>query len=187
MKPQCMYLVVGFLLAGIAPSDVGNAQEAAVPVVAEDQFLPNRGGWQTYENGRFGMRLEFPADVFSAQPPPQHGDGRTFRSADATLQVFAFQTSDGDNPESLKQELVGADGYDNVTYSPTGGDWLVLSGFRDTMIFYEKYFFRGGAISAFGMEFPADRKPFYAPIVERIEDSFRSANGLPSHVRVLSE
>jgi len=50
----------------------------------------------------------------------------------------------------------------------------VLSGFRGDMIFYEKYLFRGGIVVAFGMEFPGARKPFYAPIVERIEDSFRA-------------
>ena len=156
-------------LAGLAafPATSGSAQES-------DTFIQRANGWQTYENGRFGMRLEFPAEVFSAEAPPENGDGRTFRSSDATLQVFAFQNADGDDPASLKQELVGAEGYDNVTYGPTGSDWLVLSGFRGDAIFYEKYFFRGGAISAFGMEFPQDRKPFYAPIVERIEDSFRA-------------
>jgi hypothetical protein len=30
-----------------------------------------------------------------------------------------------------------------------------------------------GVIHAFGVEFPASAKPFYAPQIERIEDSFR--------------
>jgi hypothetical protein len=173
MKLRRSHFLAALALA-LGPAAPASAQEAARPVAAEDQFLPSRDGWQTYENGRFGMRLDFPADVFSAEPRPENSDGRTFRSSDATLQVFAFQNADGDDPASLKQELVGADGYDNVTYSPTGSDWLVLSGFRDEAIFYEKYFFRDNVISAFGMEFPQERKPFYAPIVERIEDSFRA-------------
>ena len=162
------FLIASAVFAGMqALQPSASAQES-------DAFVESADGWQTYANGRFGMRLEFPADVFAAEAPPENGDGRTFRSSDATLQVFAFQNSDGDDPASLKQELVGAEGYDNVTYSPTGGDWLVLSGFRGDAIFYEKYFFRSGVISAFGMEFPQERKPFYAPIVERIEDSFRA-------------
>ena len=162
------FLVVSAVLAGMQALQLSaSAQES-------DAFVENADGWQTYANGRFGMRLDFPADVFSPAAPPENGDGRTFRSSDATLQVFAFENSDGDDPASLKQELVGAEGYENVTYSPTGRDWLVLSGFRGNTIFYEKYFFRAGVISAFGMGFPRDRKPFYAPIVERIEDSFRS-------------
>jgi hypothetical protein len=160
------------LAAGLAGSQ---ALQPSASAQESDAFRERAGGWQTYANGRFGMQLDFPADVFSPQAPPENGDGRTFRSSDATLQVFAFQNSEGDDPVSLKQELVGGDGYDNVTYGPTGRDWLVLSGFRGDTIFYEKYFFRDGVISAFGMEFPRDRKPHYAPIVERIEDSFRAA------------
>ena len=158
---------VGIASLAILPTTPGFAQDT-------DAFIQRADSWETYANGRFGMRLDFPADVFAAAPPPENGDGRTFRSADATLQVFAFQNSDGDDPASLKRELVGGEGYENVTYSPTGRGWLVLSGFRDNAIFYEKYFFRDRVISAFGMEFAADRKPFYAPIIERIEDSFRA-------------
>ena len=63
-----------------------------------------------------------------------------------------------------------------MTYSPAGRDWLVLSGYRGNNIFYEKYFFRNGVVSGFGMEFPRGAKPRYAPIVERIEDSFRAGH-----------
>ena len=139
-----------------------------------DQFLPARDGWQTYVNDRYGMRFDYPADSFEPQAPPENGDGRTFNAGEATLQIFAFQNIDDETPASLKRRLVGSEGYEDVTYSPRGETWLVLSGFRGDRIFYEKYFFNGGVISAFGMEFPADEKPFYAPIIERIEDSFRA-------------
>jgi hypothetical protein len=141
---------------------------------AADQFLPARGGWQTYVNDRFGMRLDYPADIFSPEAAPDNGDGRTFKAGDATLQTFAFHNIDNETPASLKRRLLGAEGYDDVTYSPRGRTWLVLSGFRGSRIFYEKYFFSGDVISAFGMEFPADEKPYYSPIIERIEDSFKA-------------
>lgn len=70
--------------------------------------------------------------------------------------------------------LQDAEGYDDVTYAPSGEKWLVLSGFRGEKVFYEKYLLRDGLIHAFGIEFPASAKPFYAPIVERIEDTFRA-------------
>jgi hypothetical protein len=144
-----------------------HAQEA-------DTFAPGPDGWQSYVNGRYGFRLDFPADVFTPEPPPDNGDGRTFTSSDATLQVSAFQNLESKLPAALRDELVGSEGYENVTYSPSGEDWLVLSGFRGETIFYEKYFVDDAVISAFGIEFPKDRKPFYAPIIERIEDSFRA-------------
>ena len=68
--------------------------------------------------------------------------------------------------------MIHTQGYESVTYRPSGDSWLVISGFRGERIFYEKYFFRDGIISAFGMDFPKEDKPFYAPVIERIEDSF---------------
>ena len=141
-----------------------------------DQFLPTSGGWQTYINDRFGMSFDFPADVFAPQPPPENGDGRAFRSESATLQIVAFHNIDDQTPGALKRELLGGDGYEDVTYSPTGQTWFVLSGFRGDRIFYEKYLFDGGVVSVFGIEFPENEKPYYAPIIERIEDSFEAGH-----------
>jgi hypothetical protein len=155
-----------FVLAALFSLSLGTAWA--------DQFLPASGGWQTYVNDRFGMRLDYPVDVFSPEAPPENGDGRTFKAGDATLQTFAFHNIENETPASLKRRLVGTEGYDDVTYSPRGQTWLVLSGFRGDRIFYEKYSFDDGVISAFGVEFPADEKPYFAPIIERIEDSFRA-------------
>jgi len=155
-----MALVVAFWLFGSA--------------ALADQFLPTSGGWQTYINNRFGIRFDFPADVFAPQPPPDNGDGRAFRSESATLQIVAFHNIDDQTPGSLKRELLAGDGYEDVTYSPTGQTWFVLSGFRGDRIFYEKYLFNDDVVSVFGIEFPEDEKPYYAPIIERIEDSFEA-------------
>ena len=139
-----------------------------------DQFLPASGGWQTYINDRFGVSFDFPADVFEPQPPPDNGDGRSFRSDNATLQIVAFRNIDGQSASALKRELLGGDGYEEVTYSPSGETWFVLSGFRGDNIFYEKYLFNDEVVSVFGIEFPTAEKPYYAPMIERIEDSFEA-------------
>jgi hypothetical protein len=144
-----------------------------IATAAADQFIAAGDGWQTYINDRYGTRLDFPATVFSPGPPPENGDGQQFSSPDAVLEVYAFQNLNGESAASLERRLSGGEGYTNVTYSPAGQDWLVLSGFRGDTIFYEKYLFRGAVVHAFGMEFPSAAKPYYAPIVERIEDSFR--------------
>lgn len=154
----------------------GNVPFAATHAAAEewDTFAPLADGWQTYVNTRFGVRFDYPSDVFAANDPPQNGDGRTFTSSDATLMIFAAHNTLDETPATMKDEMVGSPDYGNMTYSPSGDTWLVLSGFRGDRIFYEKYFFRDGMISAFGMEFPKERKPFYGPMIERIEDSFRA-------------
>ena len=139
-----------------------------------DSFLPAGGGWQTYVNDRFGTSFAFPADIFTPSAPPENGDGRRFVAEDATLEVYAWHNIDDENARTLKRRLVGSDGYTDVTYSPSGRSWLVLSGYRGDNIFYEKYFFRGDTVHGFGIEFPAGEKPYYAPIIERIENSFHA-------------
>lgn len=139
-----------------------------------DAFTPIGAGWQTYVNARYGVRFDYPADIFTALEPPINGDGRSFASADASLTIFAAHNTLNESPATLKRDMMGSPDYQDVTYSPSGKTWLVLSGYRGDKIYYEKYFFRHGTISAFGIEFPAHRKPFYAPMIERIEDSFRA-------------
>jgi hypothetical protein len=148
----------------------------AASTALADQFLPTSGGWQTYINDRFGMSFDFPADVFAPQPPPENGDGRSFRSDNATLQIVAFHNIDNRSPAAFKRELLAGDGYEDVTYGPTGQTWFVLSGFRGDRIFYEKYLFNDDVVSVFGIEFPEGEKPYYAPIIERIEDSFEAGH-----------
>jgi hypothetical protein len=143
-------------------------------IARADRFVPVGNGWQSYTNTRFGMSFEYPANIFALlDPPPENGDGRAFASADALLMIFATHNTLNETPASMKRDMVGMQDYEEVTYSPSGDTWLVLSGYRGDTIFYEKYFFRDGVISAFAIEFPQERKPFYAPIIERIEDSFR--------------
>ena len=145
----------------------------SVGAALADQLLPLGGGWQTYVNDRFGMRFDIPAD-FQPAASPENGDGRSFEKDDASIYIFASHNIDGDTPRSFKRQLIGTPGYEDVTYSPSGDTWLVISGFRGARIFYEKYFFHDGVISAFGMDFPKEDKPRYAPVIERIEDSFKA-------------
>jgi hypothetical protein len=143
-------------------------------IASADQFLPAADGWQTYVNDRFHMRFDYPAEIFSPEAPPENGDGRRFSGGEASLEIVAWHNIDRETPSSLKSSMVGSEGYTDVTYSPKGNTWLVLSGFRGDRIFYEKYAFNDGIVTGFGIEFPAGRKPYYSPIVERIEDSFRA-------------
>jgi hypothetical protein len=154
------------------------AMAGSSPALAQeiDAALPGDGTWETYISDREGVRLDYPPGIFIEAAPVESSAGRTFLSRDATLQVFAFENIYSATPASLKAALEASEGYGTVTYSPAGRNWLVMSGFRGDKIFYEKYFL-GDSISAFGIVFPADRKPYYAPIIERIEDSFRAGRG----------
>lgn len=163
-------VVVGFVVAAFA----GIFALAGSDQALADRFDPVGGGWERYVNERFGTSLEFPADLFIPDEAPANGDGRRLLADDATLEIYTWENVDGENAATLKRRLVGTQGYENVTYSPSGNSWLVISGFRGDNIFYEKYFFQNGMVSGFGMEFPESAKPRYAPIVERVENSFQA-------------
>jgi hypothetical protein len=162
--PAALALALGLFAAAALPGAAS----------AEDQFTPAEDGWKVYVNDRFGTSFVFPAELFTPEAAPENGDGRRFVAHDANLEIYAWDNTDGENAESLKRRLVGSEGYHDVTYSPSGRNWLVISGYRGENIFYEKYFFRADVVHGFGMEFPREAKPRYAPIIERIEDSFRA-------------
>lgn len=47
-------------------------------------------GWLTYANPRFGVAVDYPPAFSLRDPPPDNGDGQTFRTprGDAVLLVF---------------------------------------------------------------------------------------------------
>lgn len=168
-------LVVAIMVSVVTVATVGGATPARAGCE-----VPQR--WEDYVNPHFGTRIEVPLDCFSPLPPPENQDGRAFLSADgaARLSVYGWQNSENHTPASLKgwlKETVG--GYDRVSYAPLGRNWLVLSGYRGEDIYYEKYVFSGdkALLHAFWLTFPRARKPVFAPIVERMEDSFRGGAG----------
>lgn len=175
---RLMAAALGCALA-LAPAPSAHAQQAPAAAQAgtRDLFLAAEGGWQTYVNGRFGMVLSFPPDLFTPADPPANGDGRRFLSPEAGLETFGWVNAEGETPASMKARLVGSAGYEQVTYGPVGRDWVALSGYRGGKIFYEKYIFRGDTVQAFGMEYPAPLRDRYDRVLERVEDAFRAGGG----------
>jgi hypothetical protein len=139
-----------------------------------DSFEARADGWVAYI-GDDGTRLAFPGDVFSPGVSEKTASGRTFVAEDAKLEVLAWPNINGWSAKALEHDLLRKPEYSDVTYSPSGSSWLVMSGYRGDRIFYEKYLFRKGMLHAFSIEFPIAAKPFYAPIVEHMEDTFRIA------------
>jgi hypothetical protein len=52
------------------------------PALAED--------WKTYENPRFGFTVDVPADGWKELPPPENGDGQTWRSNNDRANILAW-------------------------------------------------------------------------------------------------
>ena len=136
--------------------------------------------WRTYVNERFGSRIEYPANVFSPEPPPENGDGQTFRTRDgrARLAIWGRRNAEGNSPQSYVQSNVDLNG---VSYRRVTADFYVVSGTREGEIFYERCNFpadRDGVIDCLNVTYPVGNKVALNPVVARLSQSLRAGRGI---------
>lgn len=132
--------------------------------------------WRTYVNERFGSRIEYPANVFDPEPPPENGDGQRFKARDgAEFTISAGYNVILDTLQSLEYSLHhpnsgNAAEFANVTYRLSRGNVLILSGIRGDKIYYDKFLFTKDrqTIHHFAISYPATTNATYDPIVERM-------------------
>lgn len=132
--------------------------------------------WVAYVNPRFGTRIDFPSDRFEALPPPDNGDGRTFRSVDGTVGFVVFgqyNYDDLDAPAMMARDRE-LGGYDRVTYERATRDWYVLSGYSGDAIFYRKVLIddRAGVAHVFEITYPQEQRELLDPVVTRMAKAF---------------
>jgi len=144
--------------------------------------LPPASDWAVYQNERFGYRLAFPREWFEPGPVSPNGDGRAFTTPDARARIVVFGANNSEDLtlRAYRETLLSDyDGYDELTYSPVGNSWFVLSGYRGDTIYYQKVMFScgGRVINVLSISFPAADKPSFAPLVEGVEDRFRPGTG----------
>ena len=163
------------------------SKRAALRIAALALFGATTGGvvaapqdWTEYRNERFGLRLEYPADVFVVERQTEAGDGQVFVAAEgnARLLVGALINATGYTAATY-QAYIARHSYGDykLGYRRLGQTWFVLSGEGNGRIFYEKVMFTCGGrlINSFAMIYPIDQRHIFDPIVERVEDTFRPA------------
>ncbi|MDQ0326344.1 hypothetical protein J2R99_002213 [Rhodopseudomonas julia] len=146
---------------------------AAILMPASVVAAPQSGqGWTTYADPRSGARIAYPEKLFPKETPLAYGTA--FVGDGARLEISARVVEGVDGAVDLRALMRGTDGYENVTYSPQGRNWLVVSGYRGSDIFYEKFFVRGDTVQGFSLQYPASMRDTYDRVVEGVEDSFRA-------------
>ncbi len=135
----------------------------------------------TYRNDRHGFSLSYPAGTFTpqSQPTPAGDDGRVFVSRDGSARLLAGALPNADGM-SLRdyRSLVLQQSYPGavIDYAPMRGNWFVLSGTRDGVMFYERVTFTCGGrrINSWAMLYPAAERRLYDRIVEQVARSYRA-------------
>lgn len=133
--------------------------------------------WRNYANDRFGASAEYP-DRFSIKAdPPANNDGQRFFTADrrATFAVFGFLNALDETPRQMLESRKAA----GTTYSLASANAgsFTLSGRRGDRITYQRCLRSGLDKSIFvcvDLEYPADAKQEFDPIVTRVANSLRA-------------
>lgn len=126
----------------------------------------------TYRNERFGTTATFPREAFPDQvAPPTNGDGLGWTSPDgAEIFIYARSNGGGETPRSV---IADRSATDKVTYKKAGRGWAVVSGYRDGLIFYERYIFRGDLIHSVSIRYPEGLRSAYDRLVGRVTNTLR--------------
>jgi hypothetical protein len=126
----------------------------------------------TYRNSRFGTTITFPAELFEQRmEPPANGDGMTWMSANGgSLAVYGANNALALDPDGLANQ-VAASGVE-ITYRRVGSNWVVLSGYEDGLIFYQRFEFGADeVIHGMLLRYPEAQRGVYDALIGDIAGS----------------
>jgi DnaJ domain len=137
--------------------------------------------WTGIRNARFGFSLDYPSDVFVADPA-QTDEGAAFRSRDgrARLVVSAGANSKGTTLAAHRRSLMeGPYGGTRFDYTPRRRYWYVLSGALGEEMLYERVTFScdGRTVHSWKLAYPLSERSFYDRIVEEMHRRYKHSNG----------
>lgn len=141
--------------------------------------------YQNYRNARYGYALDVPTFLI-AKPEAENGDGRRFVSSDGKVLLRVFGASNSLNRSVSGQKWRATSDWRRdgarVTYSQSGANYYVLSGFVGGDIFYEKTVVWNGQFHTLIWEYPAPlKKRLDAPVTRSVR-SFSPRNFRVSRV-----
>ncbi|MGY2892679.1 hypothetical protein [Deinococcus sp. UYEF24] len=137
---------------------------------------------QRYCNPRFGYCVSVPAGL-NPQPPPENGDGQTWRGADGPVKVSAWGSYGPsvlglNTPKAYAAWLSSAEEQDGsqLTYNFVGRTQVVLSGTtRSGQVFYQKVLLNAGTESVVRVEYPARLKAVWDKLAVQMAASLTPA------------
>lgn len=157
---SALFLLGALLLA--TASLFGQAKPTAEPAAA--------GKWETYENGRFGFRFEYPASLRPGRQP-ENAAGRNF--TDGTFSVTAQGQFMHDRTiDDFYRDALKAYGSD-VTYKVKRATWFVVSADQSNgYVVYTKFHVQGQNFAEFTATYPLGTGKKYDPVIERMAKTF---------------
>lgn len=138
--------------------------------------------WETYTNTRYGVMIDYPADLFAIQPPPPDNAGRNFVAAavNARFHIYSHANALDFSRDELEAEDV-LDLGDATAKKQRGEDWYQIVAIKgDETILRRVMLSDGGAmVHRLEIAVPTSTANLFAPIVERMTRSFRVDPTIP--------
>ena len=133
--------------------------------------------WFGYHNARFQYQVDIPASFLTIKEST-NGDGGVAKSVDggSELRVWGNALVLGDFAEETKSRIDSdrQDGW-TVTYEKRQPAWAAWSGKRGGRIFYARSISAcEGAVASFRIEYPAESKEAFDPIITRLQKSLKA-------------
>jgi len=128
--------------------------------------------WTAEENARFGTRIRYPADRFTAQPMADNADGRRFLSTGGSSGFLVFGQHDiFATPVNLAlQQDLALGGFDRVLAQDSTAGGYIFTAQRGDEIVHRRLLLDGlnGVLHVFEGFYPASRAQIDGPLLERI-------------------
>lgn len=177
-------IVVGPKLQPSPPSvPVATTPPVAAPPVATAATPANSGTaritadrWTSYVNDRYGVIVEYPADLFEIQPPPPDNAGRDFTADKAGARFFVY--SHANAMSASLQELQAEDVLDigdGTAVKNNGADWYQVTATKGTDTILRRVLLSEGGEMVHRLEivYPKTAAAAFAPVTARMIRSFR--------------
>ena len=138
--------------------------------------------WESYTNTRYGVLIDYPADLFTIQPPPPDNAGRNFTAATAGARFHIYSHANAMNfsVEELQAEDV-LDIGDAAAAKRNGQDWyqIVATKEADTIVRHVLLSEGGTMVHRLEIAYPKVAAAAFEPVVARMIKSFRVDPTIP--------
>jgi hypothetical protein len=148
--------------------------------IAQPDFANLR--WERYENTRYGVRLEYPADLFEMGPAPPDNAGRGFEadSIDARISVYSHANALDMKREALLEEDVTEIGDPKPQRMPRNDGHVVIGIKEGRMVVRRVLLSQGGTmVHRLEVSYPTEIAKRFEPVLGRIVASFAADPRIP--------
>lgn len=166
---------------GVAPPAIPPAIVAAPPAGPATTAI-KAGRWEGYTNTRYGVMIDYPADLFAIQPPPPDNAGRNFTAdkVGARFHVYSHANAMDFSIEELQAEDV-LDIGDAEALKQNGADWYQVAASKEAETIVRRVLLSEGGAMLHRLEiaYPKTAAAAFEPVVARMVKSFRVDPAIP--------